>query len=238
MSKKITLASMALAALTALAVMPAAASASPRLCETTADHVTCHNIAVGSKILATSVGGVPDMVDASGNTLLTCSTATMTGTLKKNNGTEIEADIDTATFAGTGTLQEGEAECTGTFGNNTVHTNIGNGTPWCLKATGAVDTWTLRGNSCTSPSRPITFVLASTTVGSCKYSRTAAVQGTYITDKAGTEDAILTASSSTLTEFAKEEGSFLCPSVYRMRWSLTLETDTLPGTTADPLYIK
>jgi hypothetical protein len=237
MSKKSILASMALAVLTALVVMPAAASASPRLCETTADHATCHNIATGSKILATNVGGVAEMVDASGNTLVTCSTATMTGTLRKNTGTEIEGDIETTTFAGTGALRVGELECTGSFGDITVHTNLGNGTPWCLKASGAEDKFTLRGNSCILATRAITFVLTSTTIGTCKYSRTAAVTGDYTTDKVGTEDAILTALPSTLTEFAKEEGSFLCPAIGRMNMAFTLETDTTDKT-ADPLYIK
>jgi len=228
MSKKLILACMAVAAFAAFVVLPATASAT-RLCETTTDDVTCDNIAINQNIRGHLTGNSV-MTDANGNTLLTCSTAEITGLLTKNSGGVVEGDIETAHFTGTGA----NGECTGSFGNVTVDTNIGNGVPWCLSVNNS-DTFKLRGNSCTKETRSITFVLTSTTVGTCKYNRTAAAEGTITTDEtAGTsEDA---EGTLTAVEWTKEEGGILCPSVGRLDMTFTLETDKSPAT--EPLWLK
>jgi hypothetical protein len=245
MSKKLITACMALVALAAFA-LPAAASAAndPDLTHPTGTLLnpatgSCTGVGSTVCVTATSVGNQL-LTDTSGNVLTTCSTASMTGYLSKNNGTEVEATIHNTTFAGTGGAVNGENECTGSFGNVTVHTNIGNGTPWCLRSTAgmAEDEFQVRGGACSEASRSITFVLTSTTVGTCKYSRTEPVKGTYTTHSTG--DAILTVTGSgatggTDTEFTKEEGGIFCPSNGTLDLKFTLETDNATGET---LYIS
>ena len=229
MSKKLIMACMALFAFAAFA-LPAVASASPEL-----THPTGTTLATNTKIDATGIG-IQRLTDTSGNTLVECSSATMTGTLTKNNGTEVEGSIESTTFKGTGT----NGECTSSFGGITVDTNIGNGTPWCLRATAAMnkDEFQVRGNSCANAARSITFVLTSTSIGTCKYVRTEPLKGTFATHPT---DAILTLTGSGATggadtEFTKEEGSILCPSNGTLDMEFTLETDTTAS--ADPLYIS
>ncbi|MGN6201285.1 MAG: hypothetical protein ACTHNY_02640 [Solirubrobacterales bacterium] len=232
MSKKLITACMALFALAAF-VLPASASA----VELT--HPTSTRLATNVKIDATSIG-IQKLTDPSGNPLVECTSATMTGTLTKNNGSEVEGSIESTTFSGTGT----NGECTSVIGGLTVDTNLGNGTPWCLRATPTMnaDEFQVRGNSCANASRPITFVLTSTTIGTCKYSRSEPIRGTYTTDtNPNPQDAILSLSGSgetgtTDTNFTKEEGSFLCPGSGTLDMEFTLETDTTP--TASPLYIS
>jgi hypothetical protein len=231
MHKKLITACMALVALAAFA-LPATASA---VNDPDITHPTNTLLGTPTKIKATNVG-VTKMLSPGGSVLVECSVATMTGTLTKNDGAgNVEGTIENTTFAGTGTLREGEKECTGSFGNVTVHTNIGNGTPWCLRSTStmATDKFQVRGGSCSEEARSITFVLTSTTVGTCKYNRTTAIEGEYTTHP---EDAVLHLKPSTLTEFTKEEGGFFCPGAGQLEMSFTLETDTTP--TADPLYIS
>jgi len=232
MSKKLITACMALFALAAFA-LPAGASA------TELTHPTGTTLATGTKITGTSIGSLVLWNEAKTSKLVECSTATLTGTLTANDPTP-KGTIETAVFGGTGSKVEGapEPECTGTFGNVTVDTNIGNGTPWCLTLTSET-AFSVRGNECAKEQRAITFVLTSTTVGTCKYSRTAAVTGTATTDTGvSATDAILhvpaTVESSNAT-FTKEEGSILCPSTGLLEMSFTLETDNIK---AEPLYIS
>lgn len=226
MSKKLITACMALVALAAFA-LPAVASASPEL-----THPTGSTLATGSKIKATNIGATK--LIAGGTTLIECATSTMTGTLTKNSGTETEGTIESTTFSGTAT----EGKCTSNFGGaTTIHTNIGNGTPWCLRATSAMATneFQVRGNSCSSEARSITFVITNS-IGTCKYNRTTALKGTITTDTGGSPtDAILHLTPSANTEFTKEEGGILCPSTGQLEMSYTLELDQA---TATPVWIS
>jgi hypothetical protein len=156
----------------------------------------------------------------------------MTGTLVENSGTSIKGNIHTTSFSGTGA----GGRCTDSFGAGFFRdTTIGAGTLWCLSASGTEDKFTLRGNSCGSEARSITFVLTDSVVGTCKYNRTSAVNGTFTTHSTG--DAILTVGPSTTgSTFAKEEGSVLCPASGLLEMSVTLETDTTAAN--DPLYIS
>jgi len=227
MSKKLMTGLLALIALAAMA-LPAVASASPELVETTSGGVS-HRLATGVAIRGTNVG-VTKMTDASGNTLVECTTAQMDGTLNTNTGTDIAGTINTATFSGTGT----GGVCTGFFGSNaTVTTNVGNGTPWCLSAGGKLgsDVFSLRGNGCASAIRSITFVL-DTSFGQCKYERPAstAVTGTFVTDSSGQE----ATATTTKSEFPAEAGNpFGCPTVGYLDMTFRLET-----TDGTALYFK
>jgi hypothetical protein len=214
MSKKLIMACMAVAAFAAF-VAPATALA------TNDPDLTCDQggslCAVGTKIVGTNVG-VLLMTDANTNVLTECSSATMTGTVTKNDGSNVEGTIETATFSGTGT----NGECTSSFGGITVETNIGNGVPWCLRSTSTMTTneFQVRGNSCSLASRSITFVLNSTTIGKCRYNRPTPAPGTYTTEATG--DAILNIAGQ---EWAKEEGSVLCPTKGFLDLNFTLETE-------------
>jgi hypothetical protein len=236
MSKKLITACMALFALAAFA-LPAVASASPVATHPTGTKMAVHANAAktcaeepAGCIKATNIGETLIRDTANANTLVRCTTASMTGTLVENSGTSIKGNISSTAFTGTGS----EGRCTDSFGAAAfVDTNIGNGTPWCLQS-GASDTFTVRGNSCANESRSITFVLTDSVVGTCKYSRATAVSGTFTTHSTG--DAILTvAPSTTNSAFAKEEGSVLCPASGLLEMKFTLETDTA---TAEPLYIS
>ena len=234
MSKKHVVVCMAFVALAAFA-LPAVASATtnPEI-----THPTGTRLATGTKIKATNIG-LLKFLTPGGVTLFECSTATMTGTLTRNNGTETEAVIESTSFSGTAA----GGACTSSSGNLTFETNIGNGTPWCLRATStmAADEFQIRGNSCGNEARPLTIVTTSSTAGTCKYNRGAAspLKGKYKTDTAGdgNSDAVLSLSPAVAsdTEFTKEEGGFLCPSAYVLEMSFTFETDTA---TSEPLYIS
>jgi hypothetical protein len=219
MSRKVITASMALAALAAI-VLPATAS-SAQLTSPTGTLV-----AAGATVKATNVG-TSRLTDASGNTLTECSTTSMTAELIKNNGTEIEANITSVSSGGTGVA----GECTSSFGGFTPKFNIGNGTPWCLKSVNGIDEFTIRGGRCTDAARSVTVVMDSTTVGICKYNRSAVLSGSFITDSSD-GDAVLSMNSNEIT---KEEGGIFCPSSGRVDVSYTLEADEA-GTT--PMYIS
>jgi hypothetical protein len=231
MSKKLITACMALFALAAF-ILPASASA------TTVTHPTgtilnptgktCTVGLPGICIKATNLGDTIMWNTGHTTKLVDCTTASMTGSLIKNEDDLIEAQIHSATFTGN---QEG-TKCSATFGNSNVDTNIGNGTPWCIKHEGtADDKFTVSGGACGSP-RSITFVLTST-IGTCKYSRATGVEGTFTTDTTG--DAVFSVVPTVASTFAKEEGGVLCPASGELEMSFTLETDTA---TAEPLYIS
>jgi hypothetical protein len=236
MGKKLITACLGLVAFAAF-VLPATASASPVITHPTGtvldlSKTSCTGVAGTACVTATNIG-VTKMKDTANNTLTECSTATMTGYLTKNSGTEIEGDIHNTTFSGSGT----SGECTSTFGGITVDTNIGEGTPWCIKATSKMEPneFQVIGGNC-GTAKEITFVLTSTTVGTCKYTRetkTSPIKGTYTTHSTG--DAVLSLAAGANTSFSKEEGGIFCPSEGTLEMSFTLETDT-PAVA--PLYIS
>jgi hypothetical protein len=240
MSKKLITACLGLLALAAFA-LPAVASATttPLFTEPTGTVLdptgkTCTTGLPGICITGTNIGTTK--LKTAGGTLVECTTASMTGALSKNTDTESEGTIHTASFSGTGT----GGKCTTSFGGDaTIDTNIGNGTPWCLRSTSAMnaDEFQVRGNACSAESRSITFVL-TTALGTCKYNRTLAIIGKYKTDTSAdsNSDAILSLAEGANTEFAKEEGGFFCPANGSLEMSFTLETDTTAS--SDPLWIS
>jgi hypothetical protein len=196
MKKQLFAACMALAAFAAFAVMPAMASAAPTL---TAPTGTL--LATGSAVTGTNVGDTL-MTDSSGNVLLRCNKATMTGTVTTNNSTNgFAGDISSAVFTGDASA---DGECTGTFGNSYVTANIAGGTPYCIKNTKNVDELEVRGGKCSEASRSIKYVLHSTTLGTCTYERTGGIIGKYTTHPTAAEATI------SKSEFTRTSG--FCPS--------------------------
>lgn len=236
MHKKLITACMALAAFMALAVVPSIALAvnSPELREGTTNGVKAPP---GTTILATNLGELI-MTDSSGGILTRCNKATLTGTLTKNDGANIEGNVTKATFQGTGTKAAGaeDPECTGSFGNVTVTANPAtNGLPWCIRSTEgmATDEFQVRGDECSKAEREIRFVLHSTTVGECTYGRAIPTIGTLTTDTPTATDAVVHIAAQ---KFDKKAGGFFCPGAGYLDFSFTIEKDTLPDETADPMW--
>lgn len=233
MHKKLLATCIALAALVAFFVPPSLALAanSPELTETTAGTTP----PVGTKILGTNIGELL-VTDMSGSPLFRCTQAILTGELTKNDGGNIEGNITSVTFQGTGGTAPGaeDPECTASFGAITVTFNpASNGVPWCIRSTEsmATDEFQVRGAKCSEAAREIRFVLHSTTVGECTYGRAIPTVGTLTTDTPNATDALLHFSAQ---KFDKKAGGFFCPSGIYLDFNFTLEKDTTP--TADPLW--
>lgn len=173
--------------------------------------------------------GAIKLTGAAGESLLECSSGETAGTLKKNSGTEIEANIESAFFTGTGT----EGTCTSPFGNTEWTLNSAtNGLPWCLRATSAMaaNEFQIRGNNCAGVSRPIRIVVETTAVTNCSYERKAAITGTYTTHP---EDADLHLGNAILLETEPRKAA--CADETTMDASFTLERDEA-GT--HPVYVS
>ncbi len=186
-------------------------------------------LAVNSKIRAKTVE--PIKVTFPGEEV-TCPSGAMAGTLRKNNEVEVEADIESASFTGSGPLET----CENIKWGNLKWTlqPATNGVPWCLRATSkmAADEFQIRGNSCAGESRPIRVVyepLASTTT-ECLYERSAAIVGTIATHP---ESAAVKLTSSSFLEAEPKKAA--CPDETQLDGSIALERDT-EGT--QPLYIS
>jgi len=259
MSKKLITTFMALFALAAFA-LPAVASASPQITHPTGTRLNpetgeCTTVKKTICLKATNVGETLFKDGEGKNTLTKCTTATMKWYLRKNTGTEIEADIHTATFSGTGATFDGMNECTSSIGNFTFTTNgedpaltkidegtVPSGTPYCLTATNKMnpDEFQIRGGTCSESTRKITFIFDVTNPlgGSnfeCKYERgaTEPIKGTFTTDTTG--DAILSVTPANSKFSLETGGNILCPAALTLEMSFTLETDT---PTPEPVYIS
>ena len=197
---------------------PLYTSAGPRL-----TFPTGTTLATGSKVRGTSVGSIK-MTTSTGT--VECTSGEVTGTVKKNSGTEIEADIESAAFTGI---------CSSPLGNvSWTFKPATNGLPWCLRATSAmaVDAFQIRGNNCASASRPIRMFseqFATFTSLECLYERSAPLSGTYTTHP---EDAVLKFNNATFLEVEPKKGS--CPDEAQLDSSMTLEQKV----EGKPLYIS
>lgn len=189
MGKSFVATCVSLVVLAAIALVPAAASAvnDPDLTEGKGGPL----VPVETKVLGTSIGNMRT-TSSPGTANWECSAALLTGTVAKNNGTSLEATINTLSFSGTGA----NGECTGAAGGFTFNTNGESGVPWCLQSDSSMtdDSFQIRGNACNLASRAITITTSTTTVGKCLYKRFAAIPGTYDTEATG--DAILHLSMS------------------------------------------
>ena len=251
MSKKLITACMALFALAAFALPATASATSPVLTHPTGTALNpktgeCTGVKETICLTGTNIGNT---ILRSGNTILSeCTKATITGYLTKNEGGVIEGTVHTATFTGAGGQDPAEAanmsECKGEIlGNTTVTTNgggvdentVAKGTPWCMKSN-VLGSLTVRGGKCSEAARNIDFIMKSTSIGSCVYTRAAAIPGTYTTDPTGTGTGdVIVSLTPENTEFVLKEGPILCPGKGSLEMKFTMETDE---TTATPVYIS
>jgi hypothetical protein len=205
---------------------PAYMSSGPRL-----TFPTGTSLATGSKLRATNVESV---FLTSGAIKLTCTTSQWTGTLTKNNGSEIEGNIETASIGGTGT---GGSCTTGSENMKwTLSPPSTNGLPWCFRATSAMasDEFQIRGGKCTEGTKPIRYIWESASESSfeCVYERATGspISATYTTHP---EDAKLAISEA---EFNLVLPSGACPPSFSLNSTFTFERDNTPENA--PLYIS
>lgn len=217
---------LALAVFAAICALPSLASATN---DPEVTHPTGTLVPAGTTFLATNVGNTVT-TDTNGTVLTECASLRMTGTLTKNNGTEVEGNITSVTLSGTGPSMV----CTSTIGTvSYTFAGITNGLPWCIRSTGAMttDEVQIRGNECSKAARPIR-VLIHTSIGECAYERSSPIIGTYTTDTSG-QDASIQLSKQLLTGVSTN--GFLCTPEVLYDLTVTLETDT---TSSDPLYVS
>jgi hypothetical protein len=232
MKRKLFAAWAVLGALVAFSVAPATASAvnDPDL-----TYPTGTMLAKGTAFKGVNIGETRTTTLL--GTATSCSSAGITGTLRKNNGSEVEADVESLTFSGTGT--NGICTFAGSPEFDWVVNPAVNGLPWCLRSTPSMkdDEVQIRGGACGGIPRPIrmAFLTTFTTEGGtdtieCVYERTAAIVGTYRTHP---EEAIVTFSEA---EFLTTTSGFACPSAWKLDLpSFTLERDEA---SANPFYIS
>ncbi len=194
-------------------------------------------LGVGSNLKGTNQGNSLRFTSSSGMSFWECTKTELTGTLTKNKGSEIEADIESFGISGTGS----EGRCTGTILPRTdwVFNPAANGVPWCLRSTSGMkeDEVQIRGGSCSGEARAIRIVQITTfetpeggiDAVECVYQRTAAVPGTYTTDP---QDAVMTFSE---VEWILTTGGLACSATWKLDFNFTLERDEA---TASPLYIS
>jgi hypothetical protein len=243
--KNLIKACIALAAFAAIFVVPSMASAARELTAPTGTRVP-----VNTNIIATNV---EHGAETKTQTVMTtplgkieCTTATITGKVLVNNGTQVLGTVETAEFRRTAGSATDTAHCTAPGGLGTVtvtpsHTsdNQGEGTPaslpWCIEA-GAEDTfevWGEKEGSC-AKKVPLTFTLHSTLVGTCRYEREKPVIGTYTTHPA---DAIVTIKDQ---EFVKKPGAIgggaFCPASGKLDMAFTLWKE-VNGVETEAAYI-
>jgi hypothetical protein len=222
---KLIKACFALAAFAAIFVIPSLASAtSPALTETTATGEN-HILATGNKIIGTNVehsGTAVTTILKSNLGNIECLSATVTGTLTRNEGGVIEGEAETAEVRGRHT-EPSSIHCKGGFGGNTTVTpshSSGLGIPWCVKST-PEDKFEVKGGVCGGQVN-LKFALHTATLKTCVYERAPAVIGTYTTHPA---DAILTISGGENASFTKVSGSIFCPNKGELFMAFTLSTD-------------
>lgn len=196
-----TKAASACCALVALVLVPATASASPRL-----ETLFGATVPVGSVIKGQNVG--QNLWTGSYGTE-ECPKAELTGKVTANSGTQLEITVESLIWSGT----EVAGICTDPISQKFTPTAT---TPWCLKST-SPGSWTIRGGACgekptavklvkdmyqrTETLPPLDFL------GECKYERSE-LTGTYKTNSSPLEFIDKTGQNFTRTSGIL---SVLCP---------------------------
>ncbi len=197
-----------------LAAFPstAAAANTPEL-----TYPTGTKLATESKLKGINVG---EIKFTGSNGTVSCTSASLTGTLNKNNGSEVEASLNNFSITGTG----GDGRCTGASSQTYVSV-FGS----CLRSTPEMteDEFQIRGAACSEGSGALTVTFGKPS--ECVYERATAITGTVTTQPS---DAVFTTNGPS---FTKVSGSFLCISAFKLDSSFTFEKDQA-GT--NPLYIS
>jgi hypothetical protein len=191
------------AALVAFTAIPAVAAASPVLTAPTGTAA-----AVGSSV--TGVNTEAAKFTYTGGEVI-CTTADLGGKVTVNNGTQVEGNIESASFKGT----EGAEElCSSSLGP--VRVTIPS-LPLCWRTTKIADQVEMHGGAC-GKTGVLTFILH---IGGppCSYARSS-MTGTYTTHP---EEYKFTFSN---VNFPGEAGnSFLCPTSVNVNWRSTITVD-------------
>src|SRR5690349_14467750 len=199
-------------------VMPASAAAinTPELTFPTGTRLVTE-----SKVRATNVGEVK-FTGANGT--IACTSAVLTGTLTKNNGSELEASLTSSSITGTG----GDGRCTGA----SFQTWVSIGTS-CLRSTPELtdDEFQIRGEACSKSASPVSVSFSKPIVATeCVYERAATITGTFTTHPS---DVVFTAKSP---EFVRVAGNVvLCFAAFKLDSSFTFENNEAG---VAPLYIS
>lgn len=182
-------------------------------------------VPAGTSIVGTAMN--TEFTSTAGGNLVTCSSAKLMGTVKKNSGGTVEGELsnESASFEGTGAVSSdnGLPECTATFGNAFITVT----TALCVKAdsTMAEDEFQVTGAACGSTGKA-KFIIGSTTAGECEYESTGNIKGTYTTG--GTEAKLSTIDTSEGSGSKLIKGGFLCPTSGALKMTFTLETVNPP----------
>jgi hypothetical protein len=212
---KLIRACVAVAAVAAFTILPATASATnnPQLTESGTA------LSTGVAIYANNVNST-FFTDTSGNTLVDCSNAELSGTLTKNSIGAVEGEITTFDFWGTGSIHphNGLPECTGSFGNAFI--TVVN-SPLCVRSTNTMATNEFQVSSGKCPGGgKVKFIIGSTTVGECEYETGGVVKGDYKTNTSEMTVRNTLAGSGA----SKIRGGFLCPGSGMLKMTFTLKT--------------
>jgi hypothetical protein len=214
----------ALVALGALTVAPSMASASVTIRDTVSGVDT--SMATGAKIIADSTG---TSVFTGSFGKVECNENVMTGSIAKNNGTEVQATIEAAYFSSNFTTEA--TKCRSTLGNVTVTvpalTNEKATSHWCIRTVPGADEWELWGNNCGTAvgSGVLTYILDFSGM-TCSYKREGTVTGTFTTD-ANHAHVAGTLKLSGEPEFTTDESSSIfCPATGKLQeFDFDLYTD-------------
>jgi hypothetical protein len=213
--------SLACAAAFAALAFPTTASANdPQLTNSKGELV-----AVGTTDIQLTQVGSTGILDTSGNRLVQCTSGTGLGSIVNNSGGTVEGQITSLTIGGTGPKSASEPgnECTSSFGNFSITPIL----PWCLRSGPGMsnDEMQVRGGKCTEAATSVKFIMASTTIGECEYSRAAAVpvQFDFTTTP---EDARATIRSTPAgSGLSRIRGGIFCPSSVMMEGTRTAEDE-------------
>lgn len=205
-------------------------------------------LATGGKLQMTNVGNF-FFKGSNPETVQTCTSMVLTGTLTHNGTEDITTEITSMTFKGTAAAER----CTlTTEPDMTVTADYEEsgkkaGVPYCLTTTTGTDKWTMVGGACGGTPRAIKFKVDLYSVGAgseepplatCVYEK-ANLTGSFLTDTGTGQDAQLTFSEEGV--FKRKEISNIiyfqsCPEETKLIATATMETDTTSA--ADPLYIS
>lgn len=199
MHKKLMMAYMAIAAFAALVVAPAASATN-----LTENGVT---ISSGASVKATNVGNT---LFSAGELTTTCTAATFSGTIVKDSGGQIIAEVQAGnpSFTGTGT----SGDCTSPLGNVKLTVN----SKLCLEFA-SVDSGQFNGCS-----GFLTITLNVTNIVTCTYDR---LELTGFITTGATGDAAFSPGGG----LSRDSGGFFCPNSGTL--TMTVDLTTTNGTT-------
>ncbi len=222
MSKKLIMVCMAAFVLAGV-IPPAVASAANK--PTLRDS---NPVAKGAKIVGTNSGEFIFWNTATTVKQFTCTKATLTGEVTKNETDTVEGKITTVDISGTGGVNKDNNlnECTDSFGGGFALTFTR--MPLLLSSTPAMadDEFQVTGTG-----GNIRFDLVDTTVGTCEYELTGTLKGDFTTG--GTQTTLTTRDTQAGSGAKLIAGGFLCPSSGALGLKITLETED--GT---PIWIE